>query len=181
MKELIFSQRLPRRLLMACAADQGGTEMLMQTKLKLLTVNPAFLQEIKDSNQELWDTLHAVRQLCDSDQSRADVARGLVRLLNELRDHLSLQFALEESYGYLEGRFRWIAGSVIPQLARSQHCRLFLQLADLCELAEELQYRGFSLNEVAGLVEQVELFDQSLQQHERLENDLIEISFYDVR
>lgn len=156
--------------------------MLMQTKLKSLTVNPAFLQEIKDSNQELWDTLHAIRQLCDSDHPRAEVAKCLVRLLNELRDHLSLQFALEESYGYLQGTVlvdRRISENA--ELARSQHCRLFLQLADLCELAEELQYRGFTATEASQLVEQTEAYDRSLQEHERFENELIEIAFYDVK
>ncbi|QDV15001.1 hypothetical protein CA51_49110 [Rosistilla oblonga] len=156
--------------------------MLMRTKVRTLTVNPAFLQEIKESNRELWDTLHAVRQTCDGGGSRAEIAKRLVRLLDQLRDHLSLQFALEESYGYLECPAvveRRI--SEAAERAQAQHCRLFLQLTDLCELAEELQYRGFVANEVERLIGETEAFDLDLQSHERCEDDLIEIAYFDLK
>lgn len=156
--------------------------MLMRTKVTTLTVNPAFLQEIKESNQELWDTLHKVRQTCDSDEPRAEIAKRLVRLLDQLRDHLALQFSLEESYGYIacpsiiEHRI-----SEMAQRAHSQHCRLFLQLSELCELAEELQYRGFAGDEVERLIGETEAFDEALQLHERCEDDLIEIAYFDMK
>ncbi|QDV70918.1 hypothetical protein Poly24_46510 [Rosistilla carotiformis] len=156
--------------------------MLMRTKVMTLTVNPAFLQEIKESNHELWDTLHQVRQTCEEGGLRSEIAKRLVRLLDQLRDHLSLQFALEESYGYIE-----CPGTIERRIsetaerAQAQHCRLFLQLTDLCELAEELQYRGFAANEVERLIDETQAFDMALQEHERCEDDLIEIAYFDLK
>ncbi|QDS90415.1 hypothetical protein EC9_46230 [Rosistilla ulvae] len=156
--------------------------MLMRTNVMTLTVNPAFLQEIKESNHDLWSTLHEVRQTCDEGGSRAEIAKRLVRLLDQLRDHLSLQFALEESYGYIEcpGVIERRI-SEAAERAQGQHCRLFLQLTDLCELAEELQYRGFAASEVERLIGETEAFDVALQQHERCEDELIEVAYFDMK
>ena len=154
--------------------------MLMRTKSETLTVNPAFLQEIKDSHPDLWHTVHEVRQVCHSEGEPAHLARALIRLLGQLRDHLALQFALEESYGYIE------CPGVIEKrvceyadIARGQHFRLFLQLTDLCELAEELEYRGFAESEVQRLIEDTLGFDAAFMQHERSEDDLIELAYFD--
>jgi len=146
---------------------------------KTLTVNPAFLQEIKDSNPDLWDTVGQLRQLCEGDQEPAATARGLARLLDTLRDDLALQFSLEESYGYLE-----VAGDspgVLGELAtetHAQHCSLYLRLSELAEQAEELQYRGVEPTQLRQLVKSAQDFDAELRKHEQSENELIERSFH---
>lgn len=145
---------------------------------KTLVVNPAFLQEIKDSNPDLWHTVHQLRQVCECDDEPASLSRQLTRLLDGLRDQLALQFSLEESYGYV----------VVPDLpsrtlgelasrAQSQHGMLYMQLSELAEQSEELQYRGVELPHLRRLIQSTRQFDTELREHERIENELIERSF----
>ena len=68
-----------------------------------LTINVAFLQEIKDDHVEFRERLEGTRQhfssLTESQKKRpVDTAR----LLGELRDELETYFALEEFYGYFQ-------------------------------------------------------------------------------
>jgi hypothetical protein len=54
---------------------------------------------------------------------------------------------------------------------------LYMQLSDLAEQAEELQYRGVESSQLRILVERTREFDAELREHERTENELIERSF----
>ena len=76
--------------------------MSTTTLASTLTINAAFLEEIKDSNVTLWRRLAKLRDTCECHEVRPVILHRLVGLLNEIRDLLALQFALEESYGYLE-------------------------------------------------------------------------------
>jgi hypothetical protein len=153
------------------AAVAGTTPMT-------LAVNPAFLQEIKDCNPDLCDTIHQLRQVCDSDEAPAWISRQLTRLLDGLRDQLALQFSLEESYGYVI-----VPDHACQQLGalaartQSQHGPLYLRLTELAEQAEDLQYRGVETAALRRLLERVRLFDAELSEHERTESELIERSF----
>ena len=148
--------------------------MSVSTASMTLAVNPAFLEEIKDSNSHLWQQIAELRQTCDSHEVRSSVLHRLVPLINEVRDLLALQFALEESYGYIE-----VPASVATPMshsiehARAQHCALYLTASALAEQAEELQYRGWIAERVDELVRQVAQFDLQLQDHERTERELI--------
>lgn len=148
------------------------------TSTKTLVVNPAFLQEIKDSNPDLWHTVHQLRQICECDDEPTKVSRQLTRLLDGLRDQLALQFSLEESYGYVAVPDH--PSEVLTDLAtrtQSQHGMLYMQLSDLAEQAEELQYRGVESSQLRILIERTREFDAELREHERTENELIERSF----
>ncbi len=155
--------------------------MAVATLSKTLTVNPAFLQEIKDSNPDLWD---AVSQLSQIDQAAGEptrILRSLVRLLDDLRDQLALQFSLEESYGYIEVPAQACSG-VTGELAirtQSQHGTLYLRLSDLAEQAEELQYRGVVSQRLRELIVSTDEFHSDLREHEQMEKELIRRS-YDV-
>lgn len=148
------------------------------TSSQTLIVNPAFLQEIKDSNPDLWQTVQQMRQVCECDDEPAQVSRQLTRLLDDLRDQLALQFSLEESYGYMvvpEHSSRLL--SQLASQTQSQHRMLYLTLTELAEAAEELQYRGVEPKQLRILVQRTRDFDQNLRDHERSENELIEKSF----
>ncbi len=148
---------------------------------KTLTINPAFLQEIKDSNPDLWSTVQNLRQVCQCREQPAQTARHLARLLDNLRDQLALQFSLEESYGYLEVSEG--SDGNVGQLANrthAQHCTLYLRLSELAEQAEELQYRGVEPLQLRKLVQSAQQFDAELREHEQSENELIERSFHFV-
>lgn len=148
------------------------------TLTRVLVVNPAFLQEIKDSNPDLWDTVHQLRQTCECDDEPSQVAKRLVNQLDVLRDHIALQFALEESYGYLEvPEHGCSVACELATRAQSQHCPLYLSLSELAERAEELQYRGVAMDQLRILVEATRVFDAQLREHEQIESELIERSF----
>lgn len=147
--------------------------------IKTLVVNPAFLQEIKDSNPDLWHTVHQLRQVCQCDDDQpANLSRQLTRLLDDLRDQVALQFSLEESYGYVAvfDQPSRVLGELATR-AQSQHGMLYLQLSELAEQSEELQYRGVEPSQLRVLIERTRQFDAELREHERIENELIERSF----
>lgn len=154
--------------------------MGVTTSAKTLTVNSAFLQEIKDSNLNLWQSLEQMVAVCQSRQERARRLRQLVPILGEVRDLLALQFALEETYGYME-----VPSAIAPvnnhllQDIRSQHSALYLMVSELVERAEELQYRGVNHErspQVDRLIDDVYQFELRFRDHERLEQDLIACS-----
>lgn len=154
-----------------------------------ILINAAFLQEIKDSNPNLWLAASELRALCETEHWDAETTgqariKRFVRALCELRDLIAFQFGLEESYGYLR-----TSGSPPQsachspgfeqaqqqlQLALDQHQRLYLDLCDLAEQAEELQYRGCDRSAVVNFAEQVAHFTRQMTRHERLEAELIE-------
>lgn len=152
--------------------------MLITSATKTLGVNAAFLQEIKDSHPDLAHALHDVRATCHAATPEADTAKQLVRLLDDLRDCLAFQFALEETYGYVEGaRDAHAIDDEEASRARNQHCSLYLEISDLCEQAEELQYRGFASQHVRELIAATQAFDERLIAHERLEADLVQRAY----
>lgn len=148
---------------------------------KTLVVNPAFLQEMKDSNPDLWQTQHAVRQICHSDLQPPELLQQLVRLLNDFRDQIALQFALEEAYGYQRVLKSVVSTTSscarLAEMAHGQHCGLYLQISGLAEQAEELQYRGVQRDPLSKLIDSVMVFDEVMREHEMLEGDLIDQSF----
>lgn len=148
--------------------------MLSPLVTKTLKVNRAFLQEIKDSHPDLTHALSRVRHACQAHDSAAETTKELIQGLDDLRDCLALQFALEESYGYVEVSSRGIeADCDLAEQARSEHCVLYLEISSLCEQAQELQYRGFATEHVRELINTTERFLARLVDHERLEFDLI--------
>jgi hypothetical protein len=152
-------------------------KMSVSTLNKTVVINSAFLEEIKDSNTALWLQLACLNEACNGHEVRSVVLQNLVGLLNEFRDSLALQLALEESYGYVE-----VPSSMMSELShsvehvRSQHCTLYLTISDLAEQAEELQYRGWTAEHVDELVRQVKLFELQFRDHEQSERHLLEVS-----
>lgn len=143
------------------------------TFTRTLTVNPAFLQEIKDVNEELWQTLDELRHRC-----QRPIAPGHCRQLLErfatLRDQLALHFALEEAYGYFEDpAYVPVDMGECAERLRQEHRSLYLSLCRLVEQAEALFY-GLQHTELAAWIGPEFLkFDRALCDHESRENELI--------
>jgi hypothetical protein len=139
----------------------------------LVTVNPAFLQEIKEVNEELWKLLHTARTSV-ADAVHVDQLPNLIPLLQELRDQLALHFALEESFGYFED-----PAQVAPQLAkkalhlRDEHREIYVDLSDLVEQAERMYYDDQHDMLLVWLRPRFVRFDVRLKDHESRENELI--------
>ncbi len=139
-----------------------------------VTVNAAFLQEIKEVNQDLWRLLADVRRMCNSPATIDSAPRRFLGLVEELRDQLALHFALEESYGYFDDPI-----DVAPRLCRqandlrAEHHELYLMIVELSETAEVLTQPSRVIGVVLTAVAQFQDFDQRLHRHESLENALI--------
>ena len=69
--------------------------MTVENRTSTVTVNAAFLQEIKEVNEDLWKLLDDVKQLCNNPQTVQHQGRQVVEMLAELRDQLAMHFALE--------------------------------------------------------------------------------------
>ncbi len=113
----------------------------MVTAQRTLTINAAFLLEIKEDNRELRQLLDDCAALLARPHGAGVELRRAAQLLGNLRDQLAMHFSLEEAYGYFDD-----AIDVAPRLSRqaealrSQHPRLFVALCDLVEEAEQLLY-----------------------------------------
>ncbi len=148
--------------------------MTVEKRKSTVTVNAAFLQEIKEVNEELWKLLDDVKQLCDTPQNVQQQGRRVAEALEELRDKLAMHFALEEAYGYFDGPVH-----VAPHLSeaasnlRDQHQVLFAMIRDLADKADELQRMGKLAENGPLVVERFHLFLEQFQQHENRENELI--------
>ena len=145
---------------------------------KVLIVNSAFMQEIKDGNPMLANAMQHLHHVCSSNENISQISRQLTKALNTLRSELALQFALEESYGYVEvseSQFQDL--SKTAQSTKAEHNALYGAITELAEAAEELQYRGVEAEQLRSLVDQACEFSRQLHHHEQAENDLIDQSF----
>ncbi len=138
-----------------------------------VTVNAAFLQELKEVNLELWKLLAEVRMQCGRWMSSHTLS-DTIQKLQDLRDQLALHFALEEAYGYFEDPLE-----VAPQFAekavalRDEHRDIYVDLCDLVEQAERLFYDQEIATLVTWLGPRFVSFDVRLKDHESRENELI--------
>ena len=107
-----------------------------------VTVNAAFLQEIKEDNRELRRLLLSASNLTSEPANDRSTVKRWVEVLSELRDQLAMHFSLEEAYGYFDD-----AIDVAPRLSqqaaalRNQHEELFRVICSLVDSAERLLYR----------------------------------------
>ena len=140
-------------------------------------VNAAFLQEVKDSNVELWSVLRDLRELsksCTEESAECiELSHKLVDQLSLLRDCIGLEFSLEETYGFIEGAQSFQIPTANADRAKSQHRELYLQLHEICEKAEEAQYRGTISRDLPIYFGAFEQFDSSFTEHEAMETELI--------
>jgi hypothetical protein len=153
----------------------------VQTTVSQVTVNAAFLQEIKEVNQELWQLLSNIREVCSSVWMVRQHTGQLVDMLTDLRDQLALHFALEEAYGYFEHPAP--APPLTSDLAcrlRAEHRRLYLLSSQLAESGEQLQFDGNFAEIVTTLPIRFEQLDQELMLHESRENELIMSQYDDI-
>ena len=80
----------------------------MAIATQTLTVNAAFLREIKDDNRQLDDLLAALRELTSCGASVRACGQRFVQLLAQLHKQLFFRFALEEDAVLTTEGWRWI-------------------------------------------------------------------------
>jgi len=145
---------------------------------RTVTINAAFLQEIKEVNQELWQLLANCREFVDQPSSMSRPCSMFVEMLQELRDKLALHFALEDAYGYFDDPLE-----VPPRFAqramdlREEHATLYLSIAELAEEAGQLLHQRHLTALTTTIPPKFETFHERLQKHEAAETDLIQNTF----
>ncbi|TWU18478.1 hemerythrin domain-containing protein [Allorhodopirellula heiligendammensis] len=103
-----------------------------------LTVNAAFLKDIKDDNRDLKILIDRMRLLTQSREAAANHWPELLTLFSDLRDQLALHFGLEEAYGYFDEAIGTEAElSITADTLRSQHAVLFEEARHLAEAAAD--------------------------------------------
>lgn len=151
----------------------------MTIATRTLSVNAAFLQEIKQDNVELRNLLESLTTQCRDASSQMSDPRNLCDGLSRLRDQLAMHFALEEAFGYFED-----AVDVAPRLScradelRAEHDGFFREMCSLVEHAERLLYREESPRRATQTITlRFSAFYEALQAHEACERDLIMEAF----
>ncbi len=144
-----------------------------------VSINAAFLQEIKTDHLLLGELFADVRKCLATPTWIANHARVVSDLLEELLDQLALHFALEEAIGYFEDTV-----SAAPRLSteaeelRNQHGELFEELRELVDSAQAHAAAGsMSLRQSRQLARAFHTFDERFLAHEKRENELIMIAF----
>lgn len=103
-----------------------------------LTVNAAFLKDIKDDSRDLKILIDRIGVITHPREAAANHWLELLTLLADLRDQLALHFGLEEAYGYFDEAIGTEAElSITADRLRSQHAVLFEEARHLAEAAAD--------------------------------------------
>ena len=146
----------------------------MFVKSQTVTVNAAFLKEIKEENDELVRLLDELRDLCSADVSAVVEPERFSELLNSLRDQLALHFSLEECLGYFDDPAEVDPNfSTTADRLRSQHQDLYREINKITEIAADLLYPWIDGPSLPETVKRYLRFHQQLSEHERRELELI--------
>ena len=153
---------------MSSASDQS----------RRITVNAAFLKDIKDDNRELKTLLDKIAPLAEHPQVAVNHWRELVELLAGLRDQLAFHFTLEEAYGYFEDPI-----DVAPRLSeqadelRSEHGDLYADVVRISEALQDLPLDRPTEDDLSMLQQMCGEFLHRFDHHEARENALISQAF----
>ena len=152
----------------------------MAVRTRTLSINAAFLADIKDDNRRLRSLLStALEQTVLRNHYRL-VNRERVELYVALRDQLALHFTLEDAFGYFRDaldenpRLSYRAGRL-----HAQHDELYCEICELVNLSEQILYGENGAETTERLTERFLIFYERFTTHEREENDLIFAAFDD--
>lgn len=151
----------------------------MAVRSRTVTLNPAFLREIKEDSQELHRLLDRLRETVGGGAA-SPPPRPMFDLLEQLRDQSALHFALEEAYGYFDDPV-----DAAPRLAhqaellRGQHSELYRELVGIVEAADELLHHERAAAGAATIAGRCRQFLAAFQRHEAAENELLLEAFAD--
>lgn len=144
------------------------------SQTKSVTVNAAFLEEVKTIHHELWHLLEATKLMCSKQQRTSHWQAQFVKSMEELRDLFAMQFALEEGYGYFdEPAFVESNTSERARTLRNDHKLLYQEINEIAEWLVDLRHTGDLAMQMAEVKLRFESFCEKLQTHEKQEQELI--------
>ncbi|MEO1527153.1 MAG: hemerythrin domain-containing protein [Planctomycetota bacterium] len=149
-----------------------------QTNAVRVTVNAAFLKEIKEDNRQLkalWDRLVPLLTYAATAENHWE---ELIDGLAELRDQLAMHFSLEEAFGYFDE-----AIDIAPRMSmvavslRGEHSMLFATARDLADAVLEVD--SDRIEAIEEFVARFNRFRRQFERHEEAELRLILSCFDD--
>ena len=143
-----------------------------KTIVRQLTVNAAFLKDIKDDNRDLKVLIDKIQPLRTPLPTASNHWPELIRLFADLRDQLAMHFSLEEAYGYFDEAIVTAPQlNVTAECLKGQHSVLFQQI---CELADRaLEVSADSEEQIEKFLNRFDQFQAEFQKHEEAELKLI--------
>lgn len=140
-----------------------------------LTINAAFLQEIKDDNVDMSDLLDATFDAFSIQESSKVQAKSLFDIMSQIRDYLAMHFALEDEFGYFDE-----AVDVPHQLSlqadvlKGQHEQFYAEICQIVEAAEStLHCNPQSAAMKQKIMDAYKSFYTRFQDHEEAERELV--------
>ncbi len=152
--------------------------MTLVIRTGTVTINPAFLQEVKELHEELWQKVQQCRCRASEPLANDQEAQMFRQMLADLLDTLDRHFTVEETCGYFENPV-----DVAPHLAsrceqlRREHASLYLELLAILEHADALLSCPASLPMWVAIQSDYIAFDDRFKAHEEAEADLIQRAF----
>lgn len=137
-----------------------------------MTVNAAFLKDIKDDNRDLKRLFDRVSELTFHRQVAINHWAELGNTIDQLLDQIAMHFSLEEAYGYFDNAIS-VATELTRQseILRNQHAVLFQQLVEIDDLQHSIAPQRSP--EVDHWVAELKQFIRQFAAHEEAELKLI--------
>ncbi len=149
-----------------------STDSRHQATTRGLSVNAAFLKDIKDDNRELKHLLDRLTPMTGHPEIAVNHWDEIVQVLSDLRDQLAFHFSLEEAYGYFDQAVETEPQlSVTAGLLRSEHTELFELARSLAEQVAELS--SDEIESIAKFLKKLKKFRNQFERHEEAELELI--------
>ena len=133
-------------------------------------VNSAFMNELKECNSPLWEDVNTLGSYTQEPFCADWIEQEAGTLLRRLREELSGQFRLEETFGYVAGSSRHQDRNVTK--AMDQHLGIVLMCVTLSEKLDDLEYCGTLANESMGIWHQMKKLYEMIMEHDALERGL---------
>lgn len=143
-----------------------------------VTVNAAFLQEIKEDAQELWSHFRRLKICLLVEAPPRMSRRQLHAALARLRDQLAMHFALEEAYGYFEDAIEvapWLSAKA--DSLRGQHDDFYNEVCMIVDQAEQLLHDEVPGQLQRDVIDRFGEFYATFQEHESAESQFIQQAF----
>ena len=139
-----------------------------------VTLNAAFLHDIKQLSRELHRRLDRVHRMCSRPRMVECRPRALSRMLARLRDDLAMHFSLEEFLGYFDEPVEvapWM--SERANALRREHSDLYAEISRISELADSFVSQERLSLVTKKIPARFNSFFSRLKSHESREVDLI--------
>ena len=133
-------------------------------------INIAFMNELKECNSPLWEDVNTLGSYAQEPFCADWIEQEAGVLLRRLREELSSQFRLEETYGFVAGPTPHQDRNVSKAL--DQHLGIVLMCVALSEQLDDLEYCGTLSCETLSIWHQLKRLYETIMEHESLERRL---------